>query len=126
MAPQKRKRTEDAVAEEVHPSRQAQVPGALPKPPSKKPRRTEPPVYRKQQHASSVNAIKKRIRDVTRKLERADDSLPADVRQTDERALQAYQQELLDAEAEKLRNKMISKYHMVRFFGMLGILWEGE
>lgn len=111
--PQKRKRTEDA-PEIVHPSRQAQVPGAAPKP-AKKPRRSEP-IYKKQAHASSVNAIKKRIRDVTRKLERSD-SLPANVRAEDERALAQYQQELADAEIEKIRNKMIKKYHMVRFFG---------
>lgn len=111
---QKRKRTEDAPEEIVHPSRQAQVPGAAPKP-AKKPRRSEP-FYKKQAHASSVNAIKKRIRDVTRKLERSD-SLPANVRAEDERALAQYQQELADAEIEKVRNKMIKKYHMVRFFG---------
>jgi hypothetical protein len=113
--PPKRKRTEEAAEEIVHPSRQAQVPGAAPKPP-KKPRRSEPSVYKKQAHASSVNAIKKKIRDVTRKLERSD-SLPANVRAEDERALAAYQQELADAEGEKIRNKMIKKYHMVRFFG---------
>jgi hypothetical protein len=113
---QKRKFAEAVPEEEiVHPSRQAQVPGAIPKP-AKKPRRTEPHVYKKQAHASSVNAIKKRIRDVTRKLERSE-NLPANLRVEDERALETYQQELADAEAEKLRNKMIKKYHMVRFFG---------
>lgn len=55
---------------------------------------------------------------MTRKLERVD-GLSADVRIEDERALAAYQQELVDAEAEKLRNRMIGKYHMVRFFGEL-------
>lgn len=115
MAP-KRKYQESEPQEVVHPSRQFQVPGSAPKP-AKKPRRFEPPVYKKQAHASSVNAIKKRIRDVTRKLERSDNS-SADKKLEDERALAAYQQELAAAEAEKTRQKMIKKYHMVRFFGM--------
>jgi hypothetical protein len=111
----KRKRQEPEVQGSVHASRQLQVYGSMPKP-SKKPRRSEPPVYRRQAHTSSVNAIKKRIRDVTRRLERAED-LPSNVRVEDERALDAYQQELSAAEAEKIRQKMIKKYHMVRFFG---------
>lgn len=112
----KRKHQESEPQEAVHASRQFQVYGNNPKP-AKRPRRTEPPIYKKQAHASSVNAIKKRIRDVTRKLERSED-LPANVRNEDERALAAYQQELAAAEAEKVRQKMIKRYHMVRFFGM--------
>ena len=111
----KRKYQEATPQEAVHASRHSQVYGN-PSKPAKKPRRFEPPVQRKQAHASSVNAIKKRVRDVTRKLERAED-LPADVRAEDERALAAYQQELASAQAEKTRQKMIKKYHMVRFFG---------
>ncbi|KAH8758606.1 hypothetical protein BGZ57DRAFT_633725 [Hyaloscypha finlandica] len=110
----KRKYQEATPQEAVHASRHSQVYGN-PSKPAKKPRRFEPPVQRKQAHASSVNAIKKRVRDVTRKLERAED-LPADVRAEDERALAAYQQELASAQAEKTRQKMIKKYHMVRFF----------
>ena len=111
----KRKHQDPEPQEAVHASRQFQVYGNNPKP-VKKPRRTEPPIYKKQAHASSVNAIKKRMRDVTRKLERSED-LPANVRIEDERALGAYQQELAAAEAEKIRQKMIKRYHMVRFFG---------
>jgi hypothetical protein len=111
----KRKYQEEDSQEAVHASRQFQVYGNAPTP-AKKPRRIEPRVQRKQAHASSVNAIKKRIRDVTRKLERKED-LPANVRAEDERALAAYQQELESAQAEKTRQKMIKKYHMVRFFG---------
>lgn len=118
MAP-KRKHQDSEPQASVHASRQFQVYGNNPKP-AKKPRRTELPVYKKQAHASSVNAIKKRIRDVTRKLERSED-LPANVRIEDERALAAYQQELVAAEAEKIRQKMIKRYHMVRFFGMEAI-----
>src|SRR5277367_3601128 len=86
----------------VHPSRQAQVPGSTR--PSKKPRRIEPPIYKKQAHSSSVNAIKKRIRDVKRRLERSE-NLPATIRVEDERALAAYEQELAAANEEKTRQK---------------------
>ncbi|CAL3964718.1 unnamed protein product [Diplocarpon coronariae] len=110
----KRKYQEPEVAEAIHPSRQFLVPGSIQKP-AKKPRKYEPPVYRKQAHASSVNAIKKRIRDVSRKLERTENA-SAEKKLEDERALTAYKQELADAEAEKTRQKMITKYHMVRFF----------
>ncbi|KAE9379230.1 hypothetical protein N431DRAFT_364250 [Stipitochalara longipes BDJ] len=110
----KRKYQQTDLQESVHESRQSQVYGNTSKP-AKKPRRFEPPAQRKQAHASSVNAIKKRLRDVTRRLERAED-LPADVRIESERALAAYQQELASAQAEKTRQKMIKKYHMVRFF----------
>jgi len=113
----KRKHEDSDAREAVHESRQFQVYGNDPKP-AKKPRQQEPKAYKKQVHASSVNDIKKRIRNVTRRLERVED-LPANVRMEDERALAAYQQELAAAEAEKTRQKMIKKYHMVRFFGML-------
>jgi hypothetical protein len=102
--PSKRKHGESDPKETVHASRQFQVYGSNPKP-AKKSRRFEPPVF------------KKRIRDVTRRLDRSE-SLPANVRIEDERALTAFQQELASAEAEKIRRKMIKKYHMVRFFGM--------
>lgn len=95
----------------IHASRQLQVPGSVPSA-SKKPRRIEPPP---KAHVSSVNRIKKRIRDTTRRLR--SEGLPADVRVEDERALAMYEQELAAAQAEKIRQKMISKYHMVRFFG---------
>lgn len=64
----------------------------------------------------SVNAIKTRIRDITRRLERFVD-LPADVRAEDERALAGYRQDLLVAIEDKFKQKMIKRYHMVRFFG---------
>jgi hypothetical protein len=97
----------------VHPSRQAHMPH-----PTKRLRVQEPklPAYRKQAHTSSVNTVKKKIRDVTRRLGHSD-SQTATGRAEDERALAAYQQELEAAEHEKLRQKMIKKYHMVRFFG---------
>ncbi|KAI9740634.1 MAG: 18S rRNA maturation protein [Claussenomyces sp. TS43310] len=83
----------------------------------RRPRRASPSRETKQKpaHVASVNAIKTRIRDITRRLERLED-LPADVRAEDERALAAYRQELAAAEDEKIRQKMIKRYHMVRFF----------
>lgn len=71
----------------------------------------------KARHAGSVNAIKTKIRDIRRQLERVD-NLPADVRVQNERSLAFYQKGLAVAEVEKRRHKMIKKYHMVRFFGM--------
>jgi len=114
MAP-KRKHEEAEIQPVVHESRQLQVYGSNPQP-TKKLRKFEPQAPKKQAHASSVNTIKKRIRDVTRRLERSE-GLPANVRVEDERALAGYEQELAAAEAEKIRQKMIKKYHMVRFFG---------
>lgn len=107
--------------EAVHESRQFQVYGRTPKAkPPKRPRRHEPNAHinKKQAHASSVNAIKKRLRDASRRLERAED-LPANVRVEDERAVAACHRELAAAQAEKAKIKMIKRYQMVRFFGML-------
>jgi hypothetical protein len=102
--------------EGIHPSRQEHFETYNPKP-SKKPRRVEPAqqMHKKQAHSSSVNTIKKHIRDITRRLERPD--LPANVLADSERALSAFRQELHQASLEKQTQKMIKKYHMVRFFG---------
>lgn len=111
----KRKYQEAEHEEIVHESRKIQVYG------DKTKASTEPPrAYsrkKQQQSLTAVNDIKKKIRDVRRRLERLG-NLPADVRMEDERALTAYEQELAAAEAEKFRQKMIHKYHMVRFFGI--------
>ncbi|KAL8933151.1 MAG: hypothetical protein Q9216_006498 [Gyalolechia sp. 2 TL-2023] len=63
----------------------------------------------------SVNALKSKIRDVTRLLEHAHD-LPLEVRIEKERALAGYRQDLEKAQYEKERQRMIKRYHMVRFF----------
>lgn len=67
-------------------------------------------------NSGSVNALKSKIRDVKRVLEHAHD-LPLDVRIEKERALAGYRHDLEKAEIEKERQRMIKKYHMVRFFG---------
>lgn len=105
----------------IHPSRLAQVPQQNSA--NKRLRRNDsrPSLPKRQAHASSVNAIKTNIRNVKRRLQRSDD-LPADVKAEDERALVVYEQELKAAEDEKIRQAMIKKYHMVRFFGELMFL----
>jgi hypothetical protein len=110
----------------VHESRQFQVPnvGKHPRsnwvslnPHTKKPRNSKQPDSREEPSENSVNAIKKRIRDITRRLERVAD-LPANVRAEDERALEDYERQLAAAEASNALKKIIGKYKMVRFFGM--------
>lgn len=66
--------------------------------------------------STSVNALKSNIRSVSRVLEHAQ-NLPLDVRIEKERALAGYKQDLEKAQHEKERQRMIKKYHMVRFFG---------
>lgn len=80
--------------------------------PHKRLRRETP----KSQPSTSVNHLKGKIRDVTRTLERSK-NLPADIRVEKERALAAYKLDLEEAEAERTKQRMIKKYHMVRFFG---------
>lgn len=103
--------------EDVHPSRQALVPSSGSKPSEKRRKIKPPPPHKGADHTTSINAIKKHIRDVKRRLERLRD-MPADVRVENERALAAYEEELVTATGTKLRQKMIRRYHMVRFFGM--------
>ncbi|KAL3468453.1 hypothetical protein BJX64DRAFT_245970 [Aspergillus heterothallicus] len=62
---------------------------------------------------TSVNDLKRRIRDVKRLLNKPD--LPADKRILQERALKGYEKELADEEGRRERSKMIKKYHFVRF-----------
>jgi uncharacterized FlaG/YvyC family protein len=107
------KRKASEISGQVHPSRQEIVPGA--KPPKKKPRKLGPQAPRPPPSETSINAIKKRIRDVRRRLERLED-LPADIRVQDERDLAEMEQNLASLQEQKQRNKMIGKYHMVRFF----------
>ncbi|KAL8773011.1 MAG: hypothetical protein Q9209_002031 [Squamulea sp. 1 TL-2023] len=66
-------------------------------------------------NSASVNALKSNIRSVSRVLEYSQ-NLPLDVRIEKERALASYKQDLEKARHEKERQRMIKKYHMVRFF----------
>ncbi|SCW02101.1 LAFE_0E14202g1_1 [Lachancea fermentati] len=65
---------------------------------------------------SGANKIKKKIRDIERLLQRKRDTLPDTVLIEKERALEALQFELKNAETRQKIKKNAKKYHMVRFF----------
>lgn len=70
-----------------------------------------------QSSTMSLNPLKSRLRSLTRSLASArSEKLPANVRVTQERELAALRSEIQRLEGQKLRKKMIEKYHMVRFF----------
>ena len=96
----------------VHPSRKSYINGS-----SNKRQRSSP--YDNGAHPSfrSTNALKSKVRDLTRLLDHSKD-LPANVRVEKERALVGYRADLEYAQDEKRRSDMIKRYHMVRFFGM--------
>ena len=62
----------------------------------------------------SINPIKNQIYHLNRQLKQ---DLPADIRVEKERALAGYERDLEVAIEERRKQEMISKYHMVRFFG---------
>ena len=64
----------------------------------------------------SINALKSKIRALTRVLEH-DDHLPPGVRIEKERALAGYKQDLEGVQEAKKKKALIGRYHMVRFFG---------
>lgn len=66
----------------------------------------------------SIEYAKKRTRNIQRLMQRNAD-LPANVRNEMERELASHKQTINDRTFQKRRSAMISKYHMVRFFGML-------
>lgn len=72
-------------------------------------------VGRKRQ-AQEDSGAKKRIRAIERSLRRNQD-MPANVRIDLERELASQKQIMMDKAYKKKRSTMISKYHMVRFFG---------
>ncbi|KAK3340456.1 hypothetical protein B0H65DRAFT_528960 [Neurospora tetraspora] len=64
----------------------------------------------------NLSQIKKRVRAIERLLEHKNEKLPANVRNDLGRELKAHKQRIADESDKRLRSKMISKYHMVRFF----------
>ncbi|POS87097.1 hypothetical protein EPUL_001310 [Erysiphe pulchra] len=108
--PSKRKLDNIGISQNVHESRHFQVYGNNPKP-TKKRRMQEPTSYKGKSSPSSINAIKKKLRDVNRRLSRSD-TISAEMRIEFERARDAYHLELNAIIAEKLRQRMIKKYHM--------------
>ncbi|KAF4538106.1 rRNA-processing protein EFG1 [Lasiodiplodia theobromae] len=75
-----------------------------------------PPTKKYQPKKFSLNPLKARIRDLRRQLSRNGDDMPANVRVDKERELQACEHELSVAEAERIKQDMIPRYHKVRFF----------
>jgi hypothetical protein len=69
----------------------------------------------------NLNWLKKRARTIERKF-RASQSLPANIANDLERELAHHKQRISEVEDDKRKKKMISKYHMIRFFGMSCIL----
>ncbi|KYK57794.1 nuclear protein involved in pre-rRNA processing [Drechmeria coniospora] len=65
----------------------------------------------------SSEFAKKRVRNIQRLLQRNQD-LPANVRNDLERELAAHVADIGDKTFQRKRSAMISKYHMVRFFGI--------
>lgn len=68
--------------------------------------------------AGSINWLKKRVRTIERRF-KAGQNLPANVQNDMERELAHHKQKIVELSDEKHRKSMISRYHMVRFFGML-------
>ncbi|KAE9988376.1 hypothetical protein EG328_011136 [Venturia inaequalis] len=62
----------------------------------------------------ATRPLKDGIRDLERMLKGA--NMPADLRQTRERELEALKLELVKMTADKEKQEMIGRYHMVRFF----------
>ncbi|KAK0666007.1 hypothetical protein QBC41DRAFT_358467 [Cercophora samala] len=98
---------------------EAQGPGGDNMHPSRKrarddrPHRTKPP---KPVDLENNAAIKKRARAIERLLAHDPEKLPAHKKRELERELAAHKRRIADAQYKKTRSKMISKYHMVRFF----------
>jgi len=77
--------------------------------------------HKKKKHKAregSINWIKKRARTIDRTLGRDESKIPQTRRRELERERLSHQKRIDEAKEKKLRQKMISKYHMVRFFGM--------
>jgi hypothetical protein len=68
-------------------------------------------------NTGGVGRTKRRVRDIERLFKKDGDSLPSHVENNLHRELAAHKQVISAAEKQKRRSKMITKYHMVRFFG---------
>ncbi|KAH8673607.1 hypothetical protein BX600DRAFT_508851 [Xylariales sp. PMI_506] len=72
-------------------------------------------VKKTQEKPNNTNWMKKRVRNIERTF-KSSKSLPANTRVDLERELAHHKQKIIEAEDDKKLKKMISKYHMVRFF----------
>lgn len=68
----------------------------------------------------SLNWVKKRARTIERRFQKDKDAIPANVQKDLERELVSHNRKINEEKDKKQRNKMIKKYHMVRFFGTYG------
>jgi hypothetical protein len=90
---------------------------------SKKPSHThhQYPKRQKTDGGDNINWVKKRARNIERLLQKKQEedgaALPANKRVELERELAAHRQRIAAHRDHKSRSKMISRYHMVRFFG---------
>lgn len=67
----------------------------------------------------TINWVKKRARAIERSFQKDSDSLPRNKVEDLKRELESHRRTIQDAENKKERQRMISKYHMVRFFGKI-------
>ena len=77
----------------------------------------KPKIKQLKRKEESLSWVKKRARDIERRFQQDNSKLPANVMNDLERELAAHRARLDEEKYKKLRSKMISKYHMVRFFG---------
>lgn len=87
-------------------------------PSRKRARSDRPQKFKPKKHVDldNMNALKKRARAIERLLAHGAEKLPANKQKDLERELAAHKQRIGEAQLKKRRSKMISKYHMVRFF----------
>ncbi len=76
----------------------------------------EPAWRQKPQRSENTKSAKKRVRSIQRRLN-FPVALPANVQQDLERELEALTGQIQGWRDKKQRTHMISKYHMLRFFG---------
>lgn len=79
----------------------------------------KPKIKQQSSKEETIGWVKKRARDIERILQRESSTRPANVQNDLERELAAHKSRIAEEKDRKLRGKMITKYHMVRFFGML-------
>ena len=102
-----------AAEEKIHPSRRRNVHSSHGSKPKKSTKKSKSLAH---QETATIGSIRNEIRNLTRLLER-DVGLPAHVRIEKERALASYNLDLEEAKEAKRAKEVLSKYHMVRFFG---------
>ena len=83
---------------------------------SSNPRKRKRPDKKSKPKGDSINALKKRVRTIERRFKNGA-SLPPDVTAELQRELSTNRAVIAEATLKKKRRDMISKYHMVRFFG---------